>query len=1341
MSADIENWTLDGIKNPLALQGLLLDEFESSSGGKYTIADGNNVVAFLMYTFSHLASGLAQKIDDTVLPAIYPSRAVSISDMYKHLSDYEYLGLFASPAQSEVILIVDKGYLMRHAVPVYANDGTELYRKVVIPRTARFRLGSKTFGIYYPIEIKISNNTGMFTVEYDTSVKNPLHILTENVLTHKFYTHEQTVLAYINIPVYQFDTLVSEEPIVSGAGYKKILTFTDQFYALKCYADVKDENGNWTNKELSLSLSGRTYDPATPTVVFSVNPETKTLELSIPYVYFTNELIRGYLRVEVYTTSGYLNYNIPSNTEELVGLDFFGVALDAETSKYADPLRTMPSMAAVPATMVVTGGTNGMTYDEIRRRILTNSFTDKTLQTPADVDSYFANLGYTTSLYQDGITDRIFIAHSVLRDTNNEIVGAASIDTLVDMNMLTKNCTKTVVKVDEDVYTILPSTRYKFDSEAGVCKPLTDAERDTLDGLDAPSKVEEYNNNIYTMCPFHIQCTVSDRYPSTCTFDLTDVDVESREFLISRDETDGTAAGKQLALNVATLNVVSVNSAYETSASSKVTDAFRLILQVAKSGLDNVASDRLGIFLGLKTLSGSYVWVFSNASSSVGDIAVFTFDILATAAFTQVDGQYAVRIQKPFSDVGENVFLTCEARVICCVLDPDISIKSITNGTALESIIPSVKGVVPQMGYDNFAALSEHRLTLRFGRQINELNQRIALSFAGNNYLKFNTTEMAVLPTPKYKLDANGVPVLKYENGKVVGVEEEYPAGTMICYTESVPGGEVVIVDKNLESNRLGLTYTEIGSDEEKVYDGSMVYDGREIFLKNARAVPRFKITGTKKIAGLTSDAIGTYELTNASRVGKLSKSSDVWIKSTSNPALNYSVTTSDALLALIRNNLIAVSDKQIGEVTGIPNGSFVLVENDTSANGSDVLIGDTSNIVAKLYQRLNDEWKCLIVVGTSRIADNEYTGYESLVKYAEAQESTSVHGYAYLLNKNEEEEAELLYISFLNTTEDGFVDLTPLPLTEQLYKQTEDLEPVSGKEYYVVNDSVYIYQGDITEFVDGVIYYEKDEIIPVDQWANKANKWPWDATVWMSVSGNTSTPDSYFVISIDSGRLYKYVAHLSNHVILDANGKPKLDENNPREVKFMVNMLHLDAKLTEADASSGMASYPANLVESMRAHFSNLGSVKNRLYTNTRLYFEPIRSLGFGKFYTDGETIKELPLDVTMKFRLHVSADVADDDNLMSSMKEYIIGIIDDHMASGSTNMTTLAQKIRDENSDSVKYVDVLGINGDANLQTMRAVDNSIKPHLKHTLVLLDDKETIDVTRGLELEFVVADS
>ena len=102
MSTSIDDWTIEGIKNPHLLQSYILEKFSESTGGKQVIVDGNNPTSFLIEGFSSMASKLVQKIDDTVLPAIYPSRAQSISDLYKHLSDYDYLGLFASPASCTI---------------------------------------------------------------------------------------------------------------------------------------------------------------------------------------------------------------------------------------------------------------------------------------------------------------------------------------------------------------------------------------------------------------------------------------------------------------------------------------------------------------------------------------------------------------------------------------------------------------------------------------------------------------------------------------------------------------------------------------------------------------------------------------------------------------------------------------------------------------------------------------------------------------------------------------------------------------------------------------------------------------------------------------------------------------------------------------------------------------------------------------------------------------------------------------------------------------------------------------------------------------------------------------
>ena len=108
------------------------------------------------------------------------------------------------------------------------------------------------------------------------------------------------------------------------------------------------------------------------------------------------------------------------------------------------------------------------------------------------------------------------------------------------------------------------------------------------------------------------------------------------------------------------------------------------------------------------------------------------------------------------------------------------------------------------------------------------------------------------------------------------------------------------------------------------------------------------------------------------------------------------------------------------------------------------------------------------------------------------------------------------------------------------------------------------------------------------------------------------------------------------------------------------------------------------------------------------------------------------------MKFKLHVTYDAYEDDILLENMRETIIKIIDKAVDAGYVNCVEIARSIIAETDGAVKYVDVLGIDGDPDLQTMRPVSKNVRPHLKHILKLSTDGKTIDVDRGLELEAVV---
>lgn len=1421
MSTSIDDWTLEGIKNPQVLQSYILDKFSESTGGKQVIVDGNNPTSFLIEGFSSLTSKLIQKIDDTVLPAIYPSRAQSITDLYKHLSDYDYLGLFASPASCTIVLIVEQGYLMRNAVEVGTVDGVTV-KQVVIPQTTRFKIGNYVFGLYYPIRIRVSSETGMFVVEYDNTVNNPLHILSQNILEHSFYRNEGLNLAYIKIPVYQFDTQTTEEPLVDSTGYRRVIEYTDKFYALKCTADVRDpETDTWSNQELALALSGRTYNPENPTVVFSVDPANKQCIVEIPYVYFTQNLIRGNIRVDIYTTAGYLNYQIPTGTSDTVGIDMFTVPLDTEVRKYTEPFRKMPALAAIPVTTQVVGGTNGYSYTDLRKKVIADAFGDATLQTPADIDAYFSNLGYVTSLFKDGITDRIFNAHATLRDTDDAIIAAGCVDTLITLDTLKSRNSSTIITTGEDVYTILPSTRYKFDSDKGICVPLTDDELNALNGLGATDKVNAFNNATYTLCPFHIQLSLKDRYPTSATFDMTDSAIESRTSVRTR-----TDVAQHLAINSALLSIVPVDA---TRDDDMITDKYRITLNIIRSGMNNVEAiisngESQGIanircVVGVKTLDGSYVFADAEYLGRESEIDTYQLLVSATAAFTSTEEGRAVRIKAPFSVNGVDVLLTTEIRVILCVRNTVNGIAETVSGSKYNStkILDTDFTMAELDDIGSYIALSEHQLVVRFGKMVNEVDQRIALSYSGIQYKKYATTEMATLDYPIYVTDENGVPILSRDNK----LQVKYPVGTLKAATIAVTEDKPIsyFLRKNLAGcdaihNNSKVTLPSVN--EWVIADGK--YSGPDAALLtdldgtsipvDGFIVPSFEITAARLTLAGINPIIGTYEVADAKNTGPLSSASDEWYRvfktteinasgSTDNVTNIYKISAMDALkfvvnYILTRNGakspvhvvdaakyepdlvtgevpIVGYVDNMISTLTEYTDGMFVLVEHDT---------GDELSHPARLYLRKNNTWN---VVKTFEVET-----YDEVVKLVETDEigmvkptestylptrkyfslegniwmqmsvvpgepvdkdkafvySPRSNGYVYLLRRIKpmdpngvdyewkSTETKVQYVAFLTQTEDGLPDFTMRP----------------------TSSDALILAADTNSILDGT--FKKDEF-----WKSYVNKWPWEVTEWnrldtsltvdiKDASGNiiaSNVPvnaykyDDQVVTEFDVARMEKYCVHTSGQVVL-TNGQPTPIEGSGREVQYLVNVLHVDAKLAETTTNKVIRTYPGSVVETMRSHFNNLGAVKNRLYTNTKLYFEPMRSLGFGRFYTDGETVATYPLDISMAFRLHVSPDIADDSTMLESLRESVIRLIDDHMAEGSTNMAVIAQLIKDNNSDSVRYVDVLGINGNESLQTMRCVDPEVRPHLKHELRLLDDNATIDLTRGLTLEFVIAD-
>lgn len=1512
------DWTLQGLDNPDVIQHKLLERFEKDSNT--VIVDNNNPACVLMEAFASMSAAQLRMMDDNVRPAIYAARAVTTVDLLKHFSDYDYVDIFSTPCTATITLIVEKNYIMTHSVEVEGKN----YRKLIIPKSTQITIGDHTFGLYYPIEIRSNIQSGQFSVMYDTSRTNPLKSLDTNVLDFDFREFNGHKLAYIKVPVYQFKVTRTDLQLINHSGFKQTIEYSDKFYAIRCWAEVLTNYGHdetssdvFERKELSLALAGQTYDPTDPTVIFTPDENNKECLLEIPYIYFMEGRIRGTLHVDIYTTEGELNYQVPYNTAETCVIDMFSnISPDEDeeyaVTTYAEPFRSMPALNAFPMSSHIIGGSNGLSFEEIRNRVI-NGVETNVLQTPADIDAYFASYGYTATLYRDGITDRIFIVHATVRDDDNAVIGMDTIPTLFDFDRLDEYGTIVKAEDSESTYTILPSTLYKFDKGRKICVPLTDAERNELNNMSPVDKVNAFNNNVFTLSPFHLHINAASKYPTTLTYDMLQCKRLARTFVAARDDQYG------LALNGVNLDVDKqvVNNRYRlTFRVSRV--GFGTNIPVMETDEKGQAEKKIRVLVGLKNDDEQFNWTEAQwINTELGDDAnstneVFELFLTPNYVFHQANNEHSVQMafwdNPDFSDY----LLTSECRVILLLRD-GLNLSKSASGTSgggvsvyqfegdqcLETkftsgtlVLPTGKrvAITSDVGLLSYYAMTEQKCIFQFGSPIDELDQRINLTYSEAVYKKHLTTKFRTLAEDKYKTDKDGNLDFKIEDGKVI-MNVLYPKGTLTCM--SITNNESLVPNKYTASNYLHCTALDGRGGKQEITEEILqeaVNKGTKMSIENAPLVPRFDIAGaTDELSG----CMGAYELTNAINAKPISSLENGWYKvgnlgDIDGMRQNIRVSANNALLFvidnLVENNTRTSKPGDTDPLSSVEMeaGSFLLLKDDSSSPESIQLgtIGeDLDPDAPKVYTRLYYKFRNLT---KDELAEDARTGKssEKITWYCICQGKSVDTIRTFLINEAIEDEVhnpklygilysiasitgdpsstetpdeinKLYYVAFMTNmkytarsdtysrvpdtdsasaskqyfispspgiyracTEDDFnvdgsfvagVVYYERKLVEVVYEipnfnyieksaweaHEDQVEAITEEELHVVKGRRYFYKDkdhperwvlvtvamnegdpvssyiDLDETADHKIYYGKSYVTCTDKdyaWEQNANRWPWEVTNWKMVSDVLGTDESVkstyltvddkLIIQSDWDRLHRYWEYSSDQVILDEHNHPLEDYEKNRSIQYLCDMLQMDAKLAQVtvqkeDTSMGSdfeddgplsRTYPNTVVKILRTYFDNIGSARASMFTNTRLFFEPVKSLGFADFNIGNGVIRTLPLDVSMKFRLHVTKDVYEDDVMLIQLKSQIVKIVDAQIDSGYVNCSEIANKIVETLNGSVKWVDVLGINGDTDLQTMKSNDESVRVHLAHRLKVLEDDMTIDSERALDIEAVVND-
>ena len=522
----------DMLKSPLDIQHKTLEELSDRVNGKYHIADSNSPFCNLLEFGSSIVACCMQEIDNVVVPGIYATRASTFRELSRNMSDFDYVNLFATPASTQFIISTDMVTLNHEAL-----DYNSTYKKAVIPRDTVFTVGNYEFGIYYPIEIQINKINNDILVLNDVNTSHPLHSLTTNLLEHKTHVVNGLPMLSFSFPAYQFSKSYITEDVQKAIGFSKNYRLNHNFYACRIYTyyPVTD-----TWKEMSQTTSDIVYDVGTPTAKISVEPDTSILNVSVPQVYFSNNLMGTKILVEVYTTHGLLDVDISNLSANAYSISIPSSARDV--TKYSNVFKKNPSTRLLPHAEKIVGGSAAVTFAEAKQRVINTNSHRTLLITPDDITKYFEDQSFKVTKHLDNISNRIYFCNGSLTDKKGSYIPVTNISTKITEEII--DSTKDISTTLGSTVTILPTAIYKFNRNTNSAYILSDIEKAILQNYPKDMLVAELNTGNYTKSPFHVSVNLPPaKYATATSYNLFSTEVKSIQFKYDNEDIMSQMAG------------------------------------------------------------------------------------------------------------------------------------------------------------------------------------------------------------------------------------------------------------------------------------------------------------------------------------------------------------------------------------------------------------------------------------------------------------------------------------------------------------------------------------------------------------------------------------------------------------------------------------------------------------------------------------------------------------------------------------------------------------------------------------------------------------------------------
>ncbi len=506
--------------NPSAIQRSILNYLQSITNGQVDIVDPTNPFVFLLEAATITSAAAINEVN-TLTAKLYPSLAANMDDLYLHMSDTDYLGVFSTPSYATITFAFNKDVLKNIAVPMPGTKNS----KVTIPRNSEFTVSMYTFTMEYPIDLTFYE-TGDVLISWDASVPSPIRTIGSYIIDFTSVVGpDGSNWISFNVDIDQIKLNSTQFPVSVSEYFEQSITYTDNYYYARVFYQSNQTNLKWV--EIKTTYTDQVFDPAIPTALIKVL--NGSITVAIPQIYVNSGLLSGVVRVDLYTTLGSIDVNLSIYPVSSFSSVFKAIDQERDITAYSNAL--MDAQYAVYSQDVVAGGSNGLTFNNLRSNVVTDSIGERILPiTNTQVESYFNYEGYEFIKNVDLITNREFIASkrapkstdeynipSLLTSIQSIVIGPGALSTDDSVFMNGSN------------YVITPSSL--FINDAGIITLMGSADRINLENQTNSAIVVSFNSAEYIYTPFYYLIDTTSDIFDVRVFDLDSPSTDSLSYL------------------------------------------------------------------------------------------------------------------------------------------------------------------------------------------------------------------------------------------------------------------------------------------------------------------------------------------------------------------------------------------------------------------------------------------------------------------------------------------------------------------------------------------------------------------------------------------------------------------------------------------------------------------------------------------------------------------------------------------------------------------------------------------------------------------------------------------